>query len=400
MTLIDKCRGCKSGKSLELVLDLGNQSLSDFRIDDSKPKQYPLCLLICESCGLAQLSYSVDRAEMYHDGYGYRSGVNEIIRNNLKQLVDLGASRRPRANSWLDIACNDGTLLSFVDSTLERVGVDPVKKFAPESSLHASKIISDFFSARLLAGHSFDVVTSVSMFYDLDDPAEFAAEVEQVLAPDGVWIIQQNYLGSMYRNNSFDNICHEHLTYFSLSALESVLNSVGLCVTYVEENSMNGGSIVTVVERLGAKVHESVDKLLKTEAEALLNKKAGAEKFADGVATNIRDLRTFLQKAKVAGSSVMVYGASTRGAVIWQALGDEFSVVECAVERQSEKVGKYYSALGIRIISESEMRLRNPDYLLVGPWFLKDGFVARESAYLQHGGKLVFPLPHLHIVEA
>ena len=125
MSAITNCRVCGS-VSLESILDLGEQYLSDFREDDSKPEKFPLHLVICNKCGLAQLDFSVSRELMYHDGYGYRSGVNELIKQNLQQIVDIAKNRVPDCSSWLDIACNDGTLLGMVGSQARRVGIDPV----------------------------------------------------------------------------------------------------------------------------------------------------------------------------------------------------------------------------------------------------------------------------------
>lgn len=392
MSRLVACRVCRT-ESLVEILDLGEQKLSDFKSDLSIPQSYPLRLVICDSCGLAQLDHTVSRNLMYHEGYGYKSGVNELIVQNLREIVEIGKSIHPSSKSWLDIASNDGSLLSMVGSGYRRVGVDPVAKFEKESSLYADRIVADFFSDKAVDAEKFDVITSVSMFYDLDDPVEFARQVEAVLAPSGVWIIQQNYLGAMYKNRSFDNVCHEHLTYFSLTALQKVLKQAGLEVTFVEEKSINGGSILTVVERAGAKVDNSVTELLSREEYQQLASPQGAEDFAHGVERVISELSQLLEKAEANGQTVMIYGASTRGAVIWQALGDSISVVSAAVERQQEKIGKFYSAIGIPIISEKEMRSLQPDILLVGPWFLKQVFLEREANYIQSGGTLVFPLP-------
>lgn len=397
MSELESCRVCRA-KHLVEILNLGDQNLSDFRSDRSTPQRFPLRLVFCDSCGLAQLDYSVERELMYHNGYGYKSGVNELIVENLQEIVQLGKNIRPLAQSWLDIASNDGTLLSKVGTEYRRVGVDPVAKFEKEASRHADAIISDFFSESVVGGEKFDVITSISMFYDLDNPVEFARQVEACLSPNGVWIIQQNYLGAMYQNLSFDNICHEHLTYFSLTALERVLKEVGLQVTYVEEKSINGGSILTVVERVGAKVDTSVQDLFDREKRDKLDSPEGASDFAIGVNEVIAELKNLLEGAKDAKQTVMIYGASTRGAVIWQALGNSLSSVIAAVERQPEKVGKFYSAVGVPIISESEMRSLKPDMLLVGPWFLREVFLERESDYIAQGGTLVFPLPSVELI--
>jgi hypothetical protein len=336
---------------------------------------------------------------MYHDGYGYRSGTNELIRENLSWIVSKGLSFVPSAKSWLDIACNDGTLLSFVDPQLYKVGVDPVEKFAKESKLHADVIISDFFSSDIVS-EKFDIITSISMFYDLDDPNEFVKDVANKLEVGGVWIIQQNYLASMLDNVSFDNICHEHITYFSLSALNYLFEQNGLEIVDLEFPAINGGSILTIVAHKGdftqsSKVHEH----LTYEAAMNLTNRNGFTKFAFEVDQNIQILCNLLDDISKKNETVQIYGASTRGGTIWQCLGKHIDAVDVAVERQMEKVGKYYSVIGKLIISEKQMRETPPNYLLIGPWFLRDSFIDREKDYIGKGGAMIFPLPKVEIVE-
>ena len=397
--MIDKCRICKDSE-LVSILDLGNQYLSDFRTDQSKPDSFPLNLLLCEKCGLAQLDTTVDRDLMYHDGYGYRSGTNELIRQNLKWIVGKGLIHNPEAKSWLDIACNDGTLLGFVPENLRRIGIDPVKKFSVDSRQNADKIVSEFFS-KTAVGESFDVISSVSMFYDLDDPEAFVREVRDCLNPNGIWIVQQNYLVSMIQNVSFDNICHEHITYFSLTALNNLISRNGLEIIDIDFPSINGGSIMTVFALKGAyKPSPRVEETLLTEERLGISDRSGFEEFRSSVTQNIQVLKKLLTQIASEKKRVQIYGASTRGGTIWQALEPEINVVAAAVERQQEKVGKIYSVIGKEIISETEMRANPPDYLLIGPWFLRESFVTRESDYLKSGGAMIFPLPTVDIVTA
>lgn len=249
------CRSCRTTELTE-ILDLGNQYLSDFRDDDRRPPQWPLVLMLCQQCGLVQLRDTTPRALMYHDRYGFRSGVNEAIRNDLRAVVEDAMRRQPGAERWLDIACNDGTLLSFVPRRIHRVGVDPVATFEPESRQHADRVVVDFFDPQGFASgrpdqpyEAFDVITSISMFYDLDDPNGFVADVAKVLAPDGIWVIQQNYALTMFELGAVDNVCHEHITYWTLAALEDLLRRHGLEVNDVLLSDVNGGSFRTVVSR-------------------------------------------------------------------------------------------------------------------------------------------------------
>jgi NDP-4-keto-2,6-dideoxyhexose 3-C-methyltransferase len=396
--MISICRICKSG-NLVSVLDLNQQYLSDFRVDLSKPEKFALNLLLCEDCGLAQLDTTVDRDLMYHDGYGYKSGTNELIRANLKWIVETGLKHAPSAGSWLDIACNDGTLLSFVPRNFRRVGVDPVKKFSNESKVHADKIISDFFSQGVVE-EKFDIITSISMFYDLDDPESFAREVKSCLSSKGVWVVQQNYLASMIENVSFDNICHEHITYFSLTSLNNLILRIGLEIIDLEFPAINGGSVMTVLAHKG--IHNPsplVEETLEKEARMNIASREGFKEFETLVNSNIQELKNILLEISQKNERIQIYGASTRGGTIWQSLEPEIGAVESAVERQVEKVGKIYSVIGKEIISEEEMRANPPDYLLIGPWFLRESFLSRENDYLVNGGSMIFPLPKVEIIK-
>jgi NDP-4-keto-2,6-dideoxyhexose 3-C-methyltransferase len=253
------CRSCQTVDLTE-VLDLGNQYLSDFRDDDRRPPQWPLTLMSCQACGLLQLQDTAPRELMYHDRYGFRSGVNEAICADLRSIVKHVLTARPDTRRWLDIACNDGTLLSFVSQEIHRVGINPVTTFESESRQYADRIIVDFFDPRWFTSgqdgqdhERFDVITCSSMFYDLDDPNEFVADVAQVLAPDGVWVIQQSYVLTMLELGAVDNVCHERITYWSLAALEHLLDRHGLEINDVLLSGVNGGSFRTMVSHRGAR---------------------------------------------------------------------------------------------------------------------------------------------------
>lgn len=399
MRTITECRSCKSGNLVE-VLDLGEQYLSDFRADLSKPPLYPLVLLMCLECTLVQLLDTTPSADMYHDRYGFKSGVNEAIRADLADIVAYAHRAAPNAESWLDIACNDGTLLSFVPENITRVGIDPITKLAVESREHADLIISDFFKPEYFSDRAtFDVITSISMFYDLDDPNEFVSGVKSVLVEDGVWVIQQNYLLTTLELSAVDNICHEHLEYYSLHSLQPLLARHGLEINDVVLSDVNGGCVRTLVSRIGTHpVQSSVAFRMGNERRAGIATVEAHWDFAEKVTENMQEVRDFVKEANAEGKTVFIYGASTRGGTIWQAAGLDVTDLPYAVERNPEKFGKYISSIGVPIISEEEARAMKPDYMLVSPWFFRDVFVEREKEYLKEGGALVFPLPTFEVV--
>lgn len=393
------CRACNFNELVE-VLDLGPQCLSDFRADRSLPPKFPLTLMLCTNCSLVQLSHTVPRENMYHEGYGYRSGVNEQIRNNLEMLVNLAVNNIDEVKSWLDIACNDGTLLSMIPKNIYRVGVDPVKKFKAESKQHADLIIDDYFPTKDLSDQlKFDVITSISMFYDLDDPNQFISMISKYLAPGGIWIVQQNYILSMLKNTSFDNVCHEHIGYYSLTAMKHLIDSHNLEIIRVFEDDINGGSIITIISHQGTKqIDASVKHLLSAEKEFGISNSNSYKDFERNVSKISIELLNLITQLRKEDKSIYIYGASTRGSVIWQKVGLDTKLIDFAVERQQEKIGKFFSAISVPIISEYDMRKNPPDYLLIGPWFLRESFIEREKEFLKNGGKMIIPLPEIKII--
>jgi NDP-4-keto-2,6-dideoxyhexose 3-C-methyltransferase len=404
MKTISNCRACESDK-LTTILDLGEQYTSDFRDDDSKPPKYPLVSVICEDCMLVQLKHTTPSEEMYHENYGFKSGVSDSIKNDLKDIVFYAQSfKEPR--SWLDIASNDGTLLSFVPSRCFKVGVDPITKYCEEAVQHGL-IYNDFYSSKIwdtahgtVPKPKFDVITSVSCFYDMDDPNTFVADVNEVLAEDGVWVIQQNYLLTTMQLNAVDNFCHEHLEYYTLLSLENLLSRHELEVIDLKVTMVNGGSIRTVVAKKGQyPIQDSVEQQRTIELDYGLHELSTYKAFSNGVLEQLDELKELVTDLYVKGNKIFILAASTRGATIWQSAGIGNRLIDCAVERNPEKVGKYFSAIGVPIISEEEARELKPDYMIIGPWFFAEEIIDREKEYLEAGGKLIVPLPKIEIVE-
>jgi len=396
--LISKCRVC-ANPELHPIIDLGNQRLSDFRSDNKIPEEFPLNLLLCNQCSLVQLSCTAPREKMYHDGYGYKSGVNEALRENLSRVVQKALEFIPNPKNWLDIACNDGTLLSYVPKQCYRVGIDPVAKFSDEALQNSDTIITDYFPPKKrFAKNEFDVITSSFMFYDVDNPNSFVEEVKQILAEKGIWIIQQNYLLSMIKANTFDNISHEHLAYYSLTSMKYILEKYDLEIIDAYEEPINGGSFILVVGHKSAfGVKRSVELFTQSEVHFNVYELSSYTEFYRNVEKIVTNLKELIRELKEKQKIIDIYGASTRGSTIWQLVGLDSSLIRQAVERQDGKIGKIFSAIQIPIVSESDMRLNPPDYLLVGPWFLKNLFIEREYEYLKNGGKMIFPLPEVEI---
>jgi len=405
-----KCRVC-GNPECETVIDLGEQYLSDFRYDLRKPNKYPLELLRCPECHFVQLRESAPLSEMYTENYGFKSGVNNTIKADLKDIVNqamtylieplrIDYSDSLEERSVLDIGSNDGTLLSNYPSYYYKVGFDPIGKLCDEAKQHASLIINDFFSLKAAKQlKQFDVITAISMFYDVEKPEDLVKAMKLLLKPNGVLIIQQNYILATLINNAYDNICHEHIGYHSLLSMEYLLNKHGLEVVDVSTSMVNGGVLRTVIQHKGVgKPTLAVANQRFIEQDYGLHTPFPYQGFAKRVEEGAKQLKQVIKEINESGKKCYIYGASTRGGTIWQYVGLDVNDLPFAVDRNPDKVGRRIASIGVPIISEEQARKDMPDYMLVSIWFFKDETIAREASYIKRGGTLLFPLPELESI--
>jgi NDP-4-keto-2,6-dideoxyhexose 3-C-methyltransferase len=401
------CRSC-GDRSLERVLDLGNLYISGFADvpDPSSWPKVPLELLLCPSCGLVQLRHTTPPEWMYRR-YWYKSGVSATMRAALADVTARARQFAPlrRGDAVLDIGCNDGTLLgTYAEPGIRRVGFEPAANLAAEAESNADHVVRDFFSAGPVAGDEFRIVTSIAMFYDLEDPNAFCADVASVLAEDGVWIIEMHYLADIVQQNAFDAICHEHLEYYSLAALENVVERAGLRVADVETNSVNGGSLRAYVVRREspeASVQSRVarvESLRRKESNAELNRVHTYAHLESRIHQIGSRLNRWLAAEHARRKRISAYGASTKGNTLLQAFGLDRSLIRSAAERNPEKWGKHTVGSWIPIVSEAEAR-KSSDIFLILPWHFLAEIRERESEWLAHGGALVAPLPTPALID-
>jgi hypothetical protein len=405
---LTSCRLCGSDGLLN-VLDLGQHALTGVfpRSPTEQITKGPLRLVWCRSCTLLQLAHSYDAQEMYGDNYGYRSGLNHSMvvhlgrkARSLETLVGLSAD-----DLVLDIGSNDGTLLSsYTVDPLHRIGIDPTAARFSEFYPPGTEIVPDFFSAdrfREIADRRARIVTSVAMFYDLQDPVAFASEVRECLAPDGAWHFEQSYMPSMLRATAYDTVCHEHLEYYSLATVCRVLADAGLQLLDVRFNRVNGGSFAVTAGHAETPIPPQrtlIDWFIDQEKRMALDTPGPFRRFEEQVFQHRTDLVELIRTLRDAGASVMGYGASTKGNVLLQFCGFTPSDIEAIAEVNEDKFGHVTPGTGIPIVSERDVRERHPDYLIVFPWHFRDGIIEREDDYLRRGGRLIFPLPEIEIV--
>jgi len=410
---ISKCRVC-GNRELIPILSLGSLFVSNF-VDSPNVKMIkaPLELVLCEgknACSMLQLKHTVEEGLMYRN-YWYRSGMNRSMAEALADIAEK-AEHLVKLKSHeivLDIGCNDGTLLrSFAGKNIKKFGFEPAINLIPYAEKETTKIINDFFNfeafRKNFGKEKAKIITSIAMFYDLDDPNRFVEDIKKCLDKHGVWIIEMHYLSSMLSQNAFDAICHEHLEYYSLTSLENLLEKHSLEVVDVELNKVNGGSFRTYIRHKGSAVkpfdgaEQRVRKLREFEKGLELTKKGVYQQFAERVNKLKEQVVGFIRAETAKGKKVFVYGASTKGNTLLQYFGLNNKLIKAAAERNPDKWGKKTVGTLIPIISEEQARAEKPDYFLVLPWHFLKEFKEREKSFLQAGGRFIVPLPELTVV--
>lgn len=407
------CRSCGS-KKLVPVLSLGNLYISDFIKNDDSEKmgRQPLDLAICDldsnGCGLLQLKHTYS-PEIFYRNYWYRSGINKSMADALLDVVRKTEKiARPKSGDYvIDIGANDGTLFSFYKNPdLKLVGFEPAKNLMPyaKKNCPSADYINDFFNFeawhKKYGEKKAKIITAIAMFYDLDDPNKFVSDIAKCLDQKGVFVIQMSYLPSMLSQNAFDNICSEHLEYYSLASLNILLKRHNLEVFDAELNDVNGGSFRTYIQRQGQRpIHHNVRKLEKLEKKLNLAAKKTYRSFASRIIAFRKNLLDFIKRERAKGKKIYGYGASTKGNTLLQFYKLNSKLIEAIADRNPDKWGAKTVGTLIPIISEEEARKQNPDYFLVLPWHFLKEFIQRESEFLKRGGKFIIPLPEFKIIS-
>jgi len=405
---ITKCR-ISSSSNLINVLSLGNQYLTGVfpKSKEEKVTIGPVDLVWCPESGLLQMKQSYSLEEMYGDNYGYRSGLNaSMVKHLQKKIKTLEKLAKPTDQELIiDIGSNDATSLKAYSGKFRKVGIDPTGKKFKEYYTDDLTLIPDFFTAEkfknIFPKEKAKIITSIAMFYDLEDPRSFVSDIEKCLAEDGIWHFEQSYMPSMLRTNSYDTICHEHLEFYSLKVVKNLLEGEGLRIIDVQMNDINGGSFAVTACKRDAKYKSNIpiiNWMLSQEQEMGLDTIKPYEEFAKRTAQHKKNL-TGLIKALVAdGKKVFGYGASTKGNVLLQYCEFTEKEIPFIAEVNIEKFGSYTPGTNIPIISEKEAKEMKPDYFLVLPWHFKNSIIAREEEYMSNGGKFIFPLAEIEII--
>ena len=409
ISIIKSCR-ISHDKNLISILSLGEQYLTGVfpRKKNTKITKGPLELVWSPESQLLQLKHSYDLNEMYGENYGYRSGLNQSMVthltnkiHNLEKKADLKTG-----DFVIDIGSNDATSLkAYTKKGIKRIGIDPTgekfRKYYTDDIL----LIPDFFPCAALKNKmgksGATIITSIAMFYDLEDPIAFAKNIHDNLHKYGIWHFEQSYMPSMLRLNSYDTICHEHIEYYSLFNIKYILDRADMKLIDVQMNGINGGSFAVTAARKDSSLKANdvlINWLFEQELKMGLDTPKPFRDFEDRVYKHRESLRTLIDALNSDKKKILGYGASTKGNVVLQFCNFSGKDLAGIVEVNPDKFGCYTPGTQIPIISEKEASRIKPDYYLVLPWHFKDGIVRREQEFLSRGGKLIFPFPEIEII--
>ncbi|MEA2404113.1 MAG: hypothetical protein QOE08_760 [Thermoleophilaceae bacterium] len=406
------CRVC-GRREVEEVLDLGDQPhcnslLSPDQLSEREP-YYPLRLGFCRNCTTSQIDFTVPKETMFSD-YLYVSGTTKSLREHFRRTAETLKERLGLGEGDLvvDIGSNDGTWLKqFQDLGLEGLGVEPAANLAELAERDGVPTLNAFFDAdaaeQILArGKPPKLVTAAGVFFHLEELHSATEGVAALCRAGATFCVQAIYLGGMIGQNAFDQIYHEHLTYWNLTSFEQLLERHGLEVLSVDLVPIHGGSLEMLVGAKGAnRVSEpdhTVAPFRAAEIERGLTEIDTYHAFADRVWAMRDTLLEVLDEHAAAGRSVHAFGAPAKGATLLNSFGIDTRQVQVAVERNPLKVGRVIPGCRIPIVEEGSVD--EPDAYLMLPWNFLDEFVTRRADYLEAGGAFIVPIPEPHVVDA
>ena len=408
---IEKCRICGCNE-LEEVLSLNPQFISATFVKSNKNNKLanikiPMTMVIClnNDCSLVQLKETTNPELLYTD-YFYRSSANDMMKNDLKKVVEKIQKHAPLNNNDIvvDIGANDCTMLQYFPKIAKRIGVEPARNIDWSNVDNTIQIVNDFFPSpnfiASLDGKKVKNFTSCAMFYDLDDPNSFVRAIKENLHDEGVWSIQLSHALLMVKNMNFYDICHEHLEYYTLKTLRNLMELHGLHLYHAELNMVNGGSALVYITHKEKNQSDSSEliSILNEEEELGLYRPDIYKEFFIKMQSLAKKVKNYLKAEIKNGNRVLGLGASTKGNVLLQFFEIDKSIIPAISEKQDLKVGLKTLGSDIDLISEKNARDISPSCMLVLPWYFKEEIVSREKEYIEAGGNLLFPMPYAHLV--
>lgn len=409
MSRIVNCRSCGSQK-LTTVLDLGktplaNSLLSNAQLNQAEPI-YPLEVGFCHDCSLAQLFESVPPEQLFSN-YAYFSSYSDTTLAHSKAIANrLTESRQLRAESLvIEIASNDGYLLQYYKSAgIPVLGIEPAENIAIVAKEKGIPTITDFFSRALAtklakADRKADVIHANNVLAHVPDLNGVVSGFATLLKDNGVVVVEAPYVKDLLDLSEFDTIYHEHLCYFSLSALDHLFKRNGLTIVDVEKLSIHGGSL-RIFAAKGGVSSSSVRELLDEEKSYGLDSIYAYNKFAGSVEKLKSELHAILTSLKNQGKTIAAYGASAKGSTLLNYIGIDHHTIDFVCDRSIAKQGLYMPGVHLPILPPEELLKRKPDYVVLLTWNFATEILAQQHEYLEAGGRFIIPIPTPTVIDS
>jgi SAM-dependent methyltransferase len=400
---ISGCRACGSS-NLQTFLSLGDLPLSDGFVptadEATEAKRYPLDVAFCGDCTLVQILDTVEPEELFGHDYPYFSSFTDTLITHSRDNVEARiAERGLTADSFvIELASNDGYLLQFYKNAgVPHLGIDPAP--GPVEAALAKGINSrraffglDYAKSLAAEGIQADVIHGNNVLAHVADTNGFVAGIATLLKPNGVAVIEAPYVRDLIDHGEFDTIYHEHLCYFSVTALKALFAQHGLYLNRVERLSIHGGSLRLFVEKVDAP-QQSVLDLLEEEKAIGITGFGYYAKFGERVDAIRQKLLAILVDLKGKGLKVGGYGAAAKGTILLNFFGIDHKMLDFVADKNVHKQGRWVPGVTLPIISPDEIESRKPDAMLILPWNFKDEIMLQQAAHKERGGTFIVPIP-------
>lgn len=393
-----------------MLLDLGLQPLANNLLapsDLNKPEpKFPLRLAVCQSCWLLQILELVPPTDLFSE-YLYFSSFSDALLRHAREAAeryirDFSLSGQSRV---IEIASNDGYLLqNFVHAKVPCLGIEPARNIAKVAREKGIETVGEFFGKDLATklageGKKADLILGNNVFAHAPNTNDFVAGLRALIQPGGRIILEFPYAVDLIEHTEFDTIYHEHVFYFSVTALEPLFQRHGLSIFHVERLPIHGGSLRLFVCVTGAHPRQSsVTSLLAEEQRKGLGSLPYYENFARQVMDLKRDLVSLLQQLKKEGKSIAAYGAAAKGSTLLNFFGVGKEALDFVTDRSTYKQGRLMPGIHIPIVGPEQLLQKKPDYTLLLTWNFADEILSQQKAYRDQGGKFIIPIPKVRVV--